>query len=143
MMTNDEVLKQNLEFLREPGYLYSLGIQHIEFNDHVSKQLPAACVGERTRIRELIDFADIVEEGPRKQQVSVYLRIVLAYQIARPEKCDHVIEQAADISVVQGLGAGTAAEGWSNLWILHKGLQQGLWIWFWNVETKSASVCQS
>ena len=86
MMTNDQVLKQNLEFLREPGYLYRLGIQHLEFNDHVSKQLPAAGVGERTRVRELIDFADIVEEGPRKQQVSVYLRIVTAHQIARSEK---------------------------------------------------------
>ena len=37
-----------------------------------------------------------------------------------------MIEQAADISVVQGLGSGSAAVCLSNFWIRHKGLQQGL-----------------
>ncbi len=54
-----------------------------------------------------------------------------------------MVEQTADISVMQGLGGGSVAVRGRNFGIGHKGLHQSLEMRFWNDATNSASVCQS
>ena len=53
-----------------------------------------------------MQLANVVQKGAGQQQVAVYLRIIARGQVADREQRYHVIEQAADKSVVQRLGSG-------------------------------------
>src|SRR6202142_172294 len=124
MMADNEVLNKNLEFLGKAGQLGKLGFEDFQFDDHVPEQLAACRVGEGAIIGELVNLADIVQKSAGKQQVTIDLRIVLAHQVAGTEKRDHVIEQSADISMVQSLGGGSIAVGFGNVGVSHEGFDQ-------------------
>ena len=110
----------------KPGHLRQLGLQHFQFDDHVSQQLAARGVGKRAVVGQLVDLADVVKERAGEQQVAIDLRIVAAHQVAGVEKRDHVIEQTADESVMQGLGGGGVAVGFRDFRVGHEGLDQRL-----------------
>ena len=48
-----------------------------------------------------MDLADVVQERAGQQQVAIDLRIVAANQITGREQRNHVIEQSADVGMVQ------------------------------------------
>src|SRR5690242_7318856 len=102
MVADDEVLDQRLQLGRKSRR--QLLLQHLQFDDHVPEQLPAGGVGNGTRVRELVDLSDIVQERTGQQQVAVDLRVVAGGEVAHLEQRDHVIKQAADIGMVQRLG---------------------------------------
>ena len=60
-----------------------------------------------------------------EKEVAIDLRIVLAHQVAGMAERDHVVQQAADESVVQGLGSGRCAIGFGNLRVSHESFEQG------------------
>ena len=64
-----------------------------------------------------------------QQQVAIDLRIIAADQIAGTAERDHVVEQAADVGVMQGLGRGSVAIGFGDLRIGHEGFDQSLEMW--------------
>ena len=85
-MTNDEVFDQRLEFAGEVRNLRDFGVHHFQLDHHVSEQLAAGGVRERTVVREFVNFSDVVQERSRKQQITIDLRIIAANQIAGAEK---------------------------------------------------------
>ena len=93
--------EQRLEFIGKAGQERELGLQHFQFDDHVAEQLALGRVGERAVIGEFVNFADVVQERARQQQVAIDLRIIPAHQIAGTEQRNDVIEQAADVGVMQ------------------------------------------
>ena len=46
VMADDQVFEQGLQFVRKAGNLRDLGVQHLQFNNHVTKQLAARGVGK-------------------------------------------------------------------------------------------------
>src|ERR1700756_1195064 len=125
-MADDEVLEQRFEFRREVRQEHQLRLQHLQFNDHVPEQLPAGGVREGAIVSEFVDLADIVQERARQHQVTVDLGIVAADQIAGTEQRNNVIEQAADIGMVQRLGGWSIAIRLGNLPVRHGGLNERL-----------------
>ncbi len=106
------------------GQQCELGLQHFEFDDHVAEQLALGGVGERTVVGELVNFSDVVQECAGEQQVAIDLRIVAAHQVAGAEQRDDVIEQAADVGVMQSLGGGSVAVGGGDFRVGHEGLHE-------------------
>ena len=62
VMADDQMLKQRLHLIRKARDLRNLSLQHFEFDNHVPQQLSARAVRERSRIRELVDLANVVQE---------------------------------------------------------------------------------
>jgi hypothetical protein len=92
----------------------------------VPEQLAARGVGKRTIVGEFVDLADVVKKHAGQQQIAVDLRIVSADQVAGTKKRDDVVEQAADIGVMQSLGGGSIAVSGGDLRVRHEGLHQRL-----------------
>src|SRR5260370_12947919 len=124
VVADDQVLKQSLQFVWEIWNLRNLRLQHFKVKEHVPKQVAAGGVGQRPAVRELINLANVVQEGAREQQVAIDLRIISANQIAGAKQRNHVVQKPADVGVVQSLGRGCAAILQSDLRILHEGLNQ-------------------
>ena len=103
-----------------------LRLQHFQFDDHVAEQLAFGRVGERPVVGEFVNFPDVVQERTGEQEIAIDLGIVLAHQVAGAEQRDDMIEQPADVGVVQSLGGGRIAIGGSNFRIGHEGLDQRL-----------------
>ena len=59
MMTDDEVLDQDLKFVGEVGELSQFGLQHFQFDDHVAEQLAARGIGERAVISKFVNLLPI------------------------------------------------------------------------------------
>ena len=53
-----------------------------------------------------MDFSNIVKERAGQKQIAIDLRIIAAHQIARAEQRDDVIQQSADVGVMQVFAAG-------------------------------------
>src|SRR5271156_3078766 len=126
MVADDEMLQQSFEFGREPRNLIQLGLKHFQFNHHMPEQLAAGGVGKCTVVGKFVNFSDIVQKNSRQQQVAVDLRIVAADQIAGAKKRDNVIEQTANVGVMQGLGGGSVPVSGGNFCIGHESLYQRL-----------------
>src|SRR5580692_11636060 len=118
------MLDQSFEFRRKLWEESQLRLQHFEFDDHVPKKLAARCVRKRSIVRKLVNLTDVVQKYARQKQVAVHLRIVPANQIARSKERDHMIEQAADISMMQCLRRRSVAIGCGDLRIGHKSLHE-------------------
>src|ERR1700730_13495915 len=126
MMADDEVLNQCLERVRETWHLNELRLQHLQFDDHVPKQLTPRTVGKGAIVSELVDLADIMQEGAGEQQITVHLRIVAAHEVAGVAQRDDVLKQAADERMMQGLGGGRIAVSFGAFRIGHASLNQRL-----------------
>src|SRR5437868_7423829 len=123
-MADDEVLNQRLQRIRKLGQLGELCLQHFKFDDHVPEQLAACSVGKRAIVSKLVNLANIVEEGSGEQQVAVYLRIIVAHQVAGIEKRDDMLKQSTDIGVVKRFGRRGIAISLSDIGIGHERLNQ-------------------
>ena len=126
VMADDEVLDHGFEFVGETGLQSKFGLQHFQFDDHVAEELALGGVGERAVVGELVNLADVVQKRAGEQEIAVDLRIVLAHQIAGAKQRNDVIEQAADVGVMQGLGSGSVAVGGGDFRIGHEGLNERL-----------------
>src|SRR6185437_3357681 len=107
VMTNDEVLNEDFQFVGKAGNLSDFSMQHFQFNDHVAKQLAFGCIGKRPVVGKFVDFADVVQKSAGEKQVAVDLRIVLTDQVTGTGERDHMVEQPTDIGVMQSLGRGS------------------------------------
>src|ERR1700691_710232 len=126
MMADDQVLDQDFEFVGEVEELSKFGLQHFQFDDHVAEQLAPRGVGERAVISEFVNLADVMQEGASEQEIAVNLGIILAHKIARTEERHHMIEQSADISVMQSFGSRSIAVRLGNLRVRHESFHQRL-----------------
>ena len=87
MVTDDKVLHQGLQLfgkrrcklLVDDG---NLGVQHLQFDDHVPKQLAARGVGERAGVGNLMNFADVMQKRSGEQQIAVDRGIVFGRHVA-------------------------------------------------------------
>src|SRR5208283_823219 len=125
-MADNEVLDQGLELVGEAGDESELGLQHLQLDDHVAEQLATVGIGERAVVGELVNLADVVEECAGEKKIAVDLGIVPAKQIAGAEQRDDVIEQAANVGVMEGLGGWSVAVSGGNFRVGHEGLHQRL-----------------
>ncbi len=124
MVADDEMLKQSLEFGRKAGDQSKFCLQHLKFNDHVPEKLASRSVGKRAIVGKFVDLADVVKKCAGQQQIAVDLGIVSADQVAGTKKRNHMVEQATDIGVMQGLGGGSIAVSGSDFRIRHEGLRR-------------------
>ena len=76
----------------------------------MAEQPPLLGDPELGAVGELAQLADVVEQRRRHQQVGVEPRMQLADLAHQRRHGDRVLDQAADIGVVAGAGAGRAAE---------------------------------
>jgi len=67
MVTDDEMLQQGLEFVREAGNEREFGLQHLQFNHHVAEQLAAGSIGKRAIVNQFVNLADVVEKNAGQQ----------------------------------------------------------------------------
>src|ERR1700690_2657804 len=123
------MFQQSFQLGRKVRELRQFRLQHFQLDDHMTEQLSAGGVGKRAHVGQLVDFSDVVKKGAGEQQVTVDLRIVAAHQVAGPEQRDHVIEQAADIGVMQSLGGGGVAVGGGDFGVSHESLHQRAQVW--------------
>src|ERR1700690_538936 len=128
VVADDEMLDQDLEFSRESGDLFEFCLEHFQFDNHVSKQLPARRVGKRAIVGELVDLTDIMKKCAREQEITVDLWIVAANQIAGAEQGHHVIQQTTDIGMVKCLGGGRVPVSFGYFRVCHEGFDEGLQI---------------
>ncbi len=73
-----------------------------------------------------MNLADVVQECAGEQKIAINLRIILAHQIAGTEERHHVIEQSADVGVVQSFGGRSIAVRLGNLRVRHESFHQRL-----------------
>ncbi len=92
----------------------------------MAKKLPLGGVGERAIVGEFVNLADVVQKGAGEKEIAIDLGIVTAHQITRTEQRDHVIEQTADVGVMQSLGCGSVTIGGSDFRIGHERLDERL-----------------
>ena len=78
---------------------------------NVAKQPPNVSVVEHGRRRQLFQLADVVEQRPRHHQVAVDVGVVFADHLQQRHNFDRVLEQPADISVVEAHGGAWTKEG--------------------------------
>src|SRR5271157_1237711 len=123
-MADDEVLDQGFEFVGEAGNESELGLQHFQFDDHVAEKLAAVGIGERTVVGQLVNLADVEQERAGEKKIAVHLGIVPRNQIAGAEQRDDVVEQAADVGVMERLGGRSIAVCGGDFRIGHEGLHQ-------------------
>src|SRR5215831_1876800 len=126
MMADDQMLHQSLEFAGEVRQLLQFRLQHFELDNHVPQQLTACGVGKRAIVGQLVDLAYDVEEGPGEQQVAINLGVIAANQVTGPEQRNDVIEEAANVGVMQALGCGSRTIRLRNLGVAHERLDQRL-----------------
>src|SRR5262250_381580 len=124
MMADDEVFNHDLQLVREAWDFPNLLLQHLELDNHVSQQLSLGCVCDRALIGQLVNLADVMQESAGQQQIAIYLRIVAHREITNREQRHHVIQQSADVSVMQGLRGWSVLVGSSDSAISHKALKK-------------------
>src|ERR1700722_537808 len=125
-MADDEMFEQCLEGFRKAGHLSYLRLQHFQLDDHVPEELAFGCVGERAVVSQFVNLADIVQKNTSENQIAVDLRIILTQQIAGASQRYHVVEQAANIGVMQRLRCWSVTISCSNCGIRHECLYQRL-----------------
>jgi hypothetical protein len=76
----------------------------------VAEQAPLVRDPELRSVGELPDFADVMEQRRRHQQVGVEPRVKLADLADEGPDCDGVLQQPADVGVMSGPGAGCPPE---------------------------------
>ena len=94
VMADDQVLDHRLELIGKAGLKSELGLQHLQFDDHVAEQLSLGRVGKRTIVGELVNLADVVEKSACEQEIAIDVWIVFAHQIAGPKQRHDMIKQA-------------------------------------------------
>src|SRR5581483_10249985 len=85
VVADDQVLDHRLEFFGENGQRCELGLQHLQFDNHVAEKLPLRGVRKRPVISQLVDLAKVVKKGAGEQQIPVDLGIISLDQVAGAE----------------------------------------------------------
>src|SRR5581483_5431637 len=124
VMADDQVFNQNFQRIGKIRKQGELLLQHFQLNDHVPEQLPPRGVTERPVIGELVNLADVMQKSAGQQKIAINLGIIAAYQVAGAEQGDDVIQQSANVGVVQSFCRGSAAIRCGNLCIGHEGLRE-------------------
>src|SRR5581483_157980 len=124
VVADDQMLDKGLHLVGEVRNLREFLLQHLELNNHVTQQLATAAVGERTRVAELVNFADVMQKCSGQQQVAIKLRVVSAHQVTGSKQRNYVVQQSANISMVQGFCGWRIAIGASDLWVSHERAHQ-------------------
>src|SRR5882762_763599 len=125
-MADDEMLDHDLKLVGEAGLEREFGLQHFQFDDHVAEKLAFGGVGERAVVGEFVNLPDVVQKRSGEKEIAIHLRIVLAHQVAGTKQRDDMIEQAADVGVMQRFGGGSVAIGGSDFRVGHEGFYQRL-----------------
>src|ERR1035437_7855619 len=125
-MADDQMFEQSLQLGGKAGQLRELGLQHLQFDDHVAEQLAARGVGKRAVVGQFVNLADVMQKRSCQQQVAVDLWIVPAHQVAGAEQRHDVIEQSADVGMMKRLGRGGIAVALGDLRIRHEQFDQRL-----------------
>src|SRR5215469_17005069 len=125
-MTYDQVLHEGLQLVGKSGQLGELRLQHLKFNHHVAEKLPFCGVCERAVVGEFVDLPDVMQKSATQQEIAVDFGIIPANQITRAEQGNHVIEQTADIRMVERFRCWGIAVSGGNLRIRHESLNQSL-----------------
>src|SRR5208282_4893009 len=126
VMADDEMFEQSFQLRGEVRQFSELGLQHLQFDNHMAEELAARGIGKGAIVIQLLNLADVMQKRSRQQQIAVDLGIIAADQIAGTEQGNDVIEESADVGVVKSLGGGGIAVALSNLRIRHEQVDQRL-----------------
>ena len=83
-MADNQVLNESLVLCRKIRHLGHFLLQHLQFNDHVPKQMAARGVSERAVVGQLVNLTDVVQERARQEKVPVnHFWIIAAHQVTK------------------------------------------------------------
>src|SRR5579864_2588153 len=125
-MTDDQVLHECPQLIRKSWQLGELCLQHLEFNYNMAEKLPLCGVRERAIICEFVDLPDVMQKSTSQQEITIDLGIIPANQIARAEQGNDVIEQTANIGMMERFRCWGIPVRGGNLRIRHEDLNQSL-----------------
>src|SRR5579862_729128 len=115
VMADDQVLDQRLQLRRKIWLGRKLLLQHLQLYDHVAQKLATCGVSKRTMVTKFVNLADVVQERAGQQQVTIDLRVISSDQIAGPKQRHDMIEQSANVSMMQCLRRGSVSVSRCNL----------------------------
>ena len=108
VMTDEEMLEDDFEIGRKAGDGVHGFVDGFEFHDDVAEELALYGVADGAVVAELVEFADVVENGGGKQEIEVELGIMRGGKLGETAKAKDVLEEAAEISVVHDFGGRRA-----------------------------------
>ncbi len=94
------------QFLREAAAeplreLLGLGVEHLDADRQMTKELSFVGVAERRIPRQFADLADVVQERPHEEQVRIDLGVEVRNPDDRFQEVGDVFQQPAAVGVVQ------------------------------------------
>ena len=126
MMAQDHVLDQHAERRRKVRQRRQLLLDHRDANGDVPYQLPLQGVVEAGAPAQLLQLADVMQNGAGQKQITVDFGIMLRSQLADADQRDHVLQQTAQPGMVEALGGRSLAKGRGEDRIVEKGAHQRL-----------------
>jgi len=108
VMADKEMLDDGFEFWRETFDGVHGFINGFKFHDDVAEELSFDGVADGAVVAELVEFADVVEDGGGKQEIEVELGIMRGGELGEAAKTEDVLEEAAKIRVVHDFGGRRA-----------------------------------
>src|SRR5690348_14684172 len=124
MVTEDHVLQSDQKLRRKSGDPDCVVTKHAQANGNVTYQPPFICVIESPVISQLIQLAQIMQDGAGEQQIPRDPGIVALKEIRCVTKGNHVLQQPAQIGMVHELGCRGLAEAASNVVVVQNRNQQ-------------------
>ena len=111
---------------RKPGQRCQFFFNHDNAQGNVPHELALEGVIEGGTPAQLLQLADVMQDGAGKEQVAVDLGIMLRGQVAEADQGNHVLEQTAHPGMVEGFCGGSLAEGGGHDGIVEKRAHQRL-----------------
>ena len=121
VMADNQMVHQRPEFRRKARDQPRLLVHHAQRNDDVAQQLAFGAIAEASVVGQFVNLADVVQHHSGHQQVGVHVRVVRGCHLRQGTKRKHVLDQPADVGVVDALGRGRDLVPAADLRVFHHG----------------------
>ena len=126
VVAQDHVLHQRPQLRRKIGQAAQLLRHHAQGDRDMPDQLPVARVREPALVIQLVDLADVVQHHAGEQKVAVDVGVVRRRRARQGAQRKHVLDQPAQIRVVDLLGGGRPAVAPRDVLIVQHRIEQRL-----------------
>lgn len=105
MMTDNHVLQSQGQvvgkrLVGEFVSLTNLFFEHADTHHDVADELPLIAVGEVALVSQFVDLADIVQEGPKQQQVGIEIFVEWCHDGSQLHQAQDMLQEASTVGVM-------------------------------------------
>ena len=118
------MLEQRSQSLRKIRHGANLVVDHPHPDDDVADQLSFGAVAEAAIIRQLVDFADIVQNDAREQQVDVDIAIMGSQEFRDRAHGQHMLDKPSEEGVMNAFGGRRDFEAARDFGIVHEAFEK-------------------